>query len=123
MDDKKRAVEEYRRRRAKRLAARGYKPDKRFPAALLKMQGIKPQKGMTRAQAWKALKKTGFNILDFYRQYVAIKKSEPTPEDAAKFLRKEMDRKSTDPPAEVPTIRPATREDAAEQYSLFSERD
>ena len=123
MDDKK-AIEEYRRRRAKRLAARGYKPDKRFPAALLKMQGIKPQKGMTRAQAWQALKKTGFNILDFYRQYEAIRKSEPTPEDAADFLRKEMDRKSTDPPAETTTIRPATREDAAEQYSLFTgERD
>ena len=65
MDDKQKAVEEYRRRRAKRLAARGYKPDKRFPAALLKMQGIKPTAGMTRAQAWQALKKTGFNILDF----------------------------------------------------------
>jgi len=123
MDDKQKAVEEYRRRRAKRLAARGYKPDKRFPAALLKMQGIKRKEGMTRAQAWQALKKTGFNILDFYRQYKAIRKSEPTQEDAAKFLRKEMDRKSTDPPAETTTIRPAIREDAAEQYSLFSERE
>ena len=89
----------------------------------MKLQGIKPQKGMTRAQAWQALKKTGFNILDFYRQYKAIRKSEPTPEDAADFLRKEMDRKSADPPAETTTIRPATREDAAEQYSLFAERE
>ena len=123
MDDKKKAVEEYRKRRAERLAARGYKPDKRFPKAVLKMQGIKPTEGMTSAQAWKALNKSGFDILDFFRKYKGIKKTEPTLEDAADFLRKEMERKSEEPPAETTTIRPMTREDAAEQYSLFSERE